>query len=145
MFHYVETRVFGLATEDPEKVRKALRFVIGDDEADLSEETTTGFHKNPILIYSYQLKKSKDIKGFFERLSKAGHIKAILTTLEERLDDELMLNIRFNKQESFQERLVLAAEDPKGGVISVRAKVKAFPANREGALKVLKEFLGGLD
>jgi RNA binding exosome subunit len=145
MFHYVETRVFSLATEDPEKVRKALRFVIGDDIAEISEEATLGFHKNPILIFSNQIKKNKDIKGFFERLHTAGHIGPIISQLEERFDDEMTLNIRLNKQEAYKENLVLAAEEPEGGAISVRAKVKAFPTNRETGLKVLKEFLGGLD
>ena len=54
-------------------------------------------------------------------------------------------NIRLNKQEAYNEKLVLASTDSSGGVISLRAKVKAFPSNRENAMKNIGEFLEELN
>jgi len=143
-FHYVETRVFCLATEDEGKVKQALLFVIGDPLAELEEQNTKGFHRNPIKIFSYKLSKNKQIKQLFSRLGEAGLLDTLLETLHDRFDEELALNFRLNKQEASLEKLVIYSDTPKGGAISIRAKAKAFPNKHEVGLEMVKEYLEGL-
>lgn len=128
-------RAFAHATEDPERVEKALRFVSGAEN--VSRSSSTGYYGNPIIILEAKIADSKHIKALLRSLGPES-LKVMLDTLDRRLDKESFFYFRLDKQEAFQERFVLAdGED----VIAVRGKVKSYPQNRENALTSMRNVL----
>jgi len=144
VFHRIDISVLCQSTEDPVKVKEALTFISGSPEG-MSEQGFTGTSKNRISLFSCHLTKQREHDAFFKRLNEAGVIRDILADLLDRFDEEMFLNLRFNKQEAYLQRFVLAAKEPKGGVIDVRCRVKAYPAKFDVGLKALNEYLEGLD
>ncbi|MBI0584069.1 MAG: hypothetical protein ISF22_07560 [Methanomassiliicoccus sp.] len=130
-------RTFAYATEDSEKVEKALRFVSGAEE--IKKSSSTGYHGNPIMVLEARVTDSKEIKTLFRSLGKDS-LEALLESLDRRLDDESFFFLRLDKQEAYQERFKLAEGDD---VIAIRAKVKSYPQSRENALVSMRKFLEG--
>ncbi|MFQ5885525.1 MAG: RNA-binding domain-containing protein [Thermoplasmata archaeon] len=136
VLHNVRFRAYSHATEVQSRVESALRFVSGTHE--LGREVLRGHHGNPLIKLTAFLKKRKDLDAFLERMEEAGIIPELLTTLDERMDEEGSLYIRFSKQAAYEGRIEMTEKDD---AISTRAKVRAYPANKEEALKVLTEAL----
>ena len=65
-------------------------------------------------------------------------LQELRDTLGSRLDDDGNFFFRLDKQAAFEERIVLTTQDD---VIAVKGKVKAYPNNRENAMKVLVDYL----
>lgn len=124
------------ATEDEEKVRMAFSFITGVEKP--RETRGEGYHGNPIMIYTATLEGSAKIAEFWRRVGESGQLERILENLEERVDDECNLHVRFSKQEAFEGRIVVAAH---GDVISLKAKIAAYPAKREKALEISRSYL----
>lgn len=128
-------RTFAHATEDPERVEKALRFVSGAEN--VSKSSSTGYYGNPITVLEARVTDSKHIKALLRSLGPEA-LKVMLDTLDRRLDEESFFYFRLDKQEAFQERFVLAdGED----VIAVRGKVKSYPQNRDNAMISMSNIL----
>ncbi len=128
-------RVFAHATEDPERVEKALRFVSGAEN--ISRSSSTGYYGNTILVLEAKVADSKHIKALLRSLGTDA-LRGLLTSLDRRLDEESFFYLRLDKQEAFLERFVLAdGED----VIAVRGKVKSYPQNRDNAMDSLRKVL----
>jgi hypothetical protein len=136
MFLRVELRVFSHATEDEGKVKAALGLATGGAEPD--EYKTEGHHGNPIVIYTVQLTTPRDIRAFWARLQEHRQVKLILEELDRRMDDDLLVHFRLDKQEAYGGRLKVVDHDD---VIAVKAKVGAYPAKRERGLEAARSFL----
>ena len=143
MFHHIDISVLCQATEDKAKVREAMTFISGST-AEVSEMIFSGTSKNTITLLSCKLTKQREFEAFFKHLQDAGAVKDIMAELLDRFDEDLFLNLRFNKQEAYLQRFVLATKDPHGGVIDVRCRVKAYPAKFEVGLKAINEYLEGM-
>lgn len=139
MFLRVEFRTFVHATEDEAKVRAALDFTTGGTRAVTA--TAEGYHGNPIVILQTELSRDEEIGRFWQRLTVEGQLGQVLGQLDQRLDDDLVLHLRLDKQEAFRERLRIVDHDD---VITVRAKVEAYPAKREKALPAARRYLEGV-
>ncbi|MDH7508020.1 MAG: RNA-binding domain-containing protein [Methanomassiliicoccales archaeon] len=138
VFHSLFFRVFVNATEDENKVIKALQFVSGTKE--FKRSLSTGYHGNPITILESILRKKSEIDAFLNRLS-LGDLKKIIDTLERRMDDEGFVYFRFDKQLAYHEQLVLTdGED----VIAVKGKAKAYPSTYERAINAAREYFESL-
>ncbi len=128
-------RTFVHATEDPERVEKALRFVSGAEN--VSRSSSTGYYGNPIIILEAKITDSKHIKALLRSLGPET-LRVLLETLDRRLDEESFFYFRLDKQEAFLERFVLAdGED----VIAVRGKVKSYPQSRDNAMISMRNIL----
>jgi len=149
-FHHLTARVFAHATEVEERVLEALAFVVNADLRTPEKRAqfaklvarieSEGHHGNPITILEAHLKRTGDIDRAWERLLADPEVRSTLTTeFGARLDDELALHVRFDKQLASQGTLRLASSDD---CIAVRAKVAAFPKKREIALRALGHFFG---
>jgi RNA binding exosome subunit len=138
MFHRLEFRVYTHATEDEDKVRKALDFASGG--AEVVEAATEGHHGNPIRILEATVERPVAIRAFFGRLPKED-VERLLAEADRRLDEDLFFHLRLDKQEAYQGRLSLADDDD---IITVRGKAASFPAKRERALPGLVEYLQDL-
>jgi len=139
MFHSVELRTYCHATEDEERVRRALRTLAPD--CDPSTERLEGAHGNPILLLTCRLERREAIEGFWRRVRDAGALPQALEGIADRMDDDAVLHLRFAKQRAFVGGIELARDDD---AIAVRAKVVAHPAKKGAAVKAAREYLGGL-
>jgi len=136
MIKQVTLRVHVHATESEEKVRKALAFVAG--RAAVETTSAKGYYGNPIRVMVCTLKKRADISAFFARLRENGVLQEVLLHLEERVDEDGVLHMRFDKQEAYMGRLKLVSG---GDVISVRCRVVCYPGTE--LLPALREYLEG--
>ena len=104
------------------------------------EERTVGQYRNTIIIMTATLKRAGDIRAFWEsfRTRDPGGIARLAGQLEERLDDELVLHLRFAKQDAYLGRLRLSSGSD---TVAVRLKPRVYTGGREAALASLGAFL----
>ncbi|NOR60248.1 MAG: hypothetical protein GQ469_06420 [Methanosarcinales archaeon] len=149
MIHYIHLRTIAQATEDPEKVRSALKLLLPPpgqlakkDSITVHETVTTGYHGNSIIVMEAELKKNKDCQYVVDRITEhlgpAG-ISQLAAELPQRVDDDCTLYIRFNKQEAYLGKLMTTT---KSDSILVRIKIKAYPARADKAIQVALSLLG---
>jgi len=149
MIHYIYLRTSAQATEDPEKVRSALKLLLPPpgqsakkDTISVHEIVTTGYHGNSIIVMEAELKRNMDCQYVVDRirehLGPAG-ISRLTAELENRVDDDCNLYIRFNKQEAYLGKLMTTA---KSDSILVRIKIKAYPARPDIAIQIARSLLG---
>jgi len=139
MFGAASFRVHCHATEIEEKVKAALIFTCGiADTKRIHIARNEGVYGNRILVFEATLDKKKDVEAFMDRLAQAGVLKAVAGELDGRIDDECVLHLRLDKQDAYEEKLVLVQG---GDAISVKVKIKTFPAKKELAKKSLEGFI----
>jgi len=149
MIHYIHLRTIAQATEDPEKVRSALKLLLPPpgqlakkDSITVHETVTTGYHDNSIIVMEAELKQNKDCQYVVdlirEHLGPVG-ISQLAAELPQRVDYDCNLYIRFNKQEAYLGKLMTTI---KSDSILVRIKIKAYPARPEKAIQVALSLLG---
>ena len=136
MFHSVELRAYCHATEEETRVEGAMRCL--SPWGVLQMKRSEGHHGNPIVLITCHLEDSGEIAKFWRRLKEAGAIPEIVETLQERIDDEGVLHLRFDKQKAFAGSIDLARLDD---VVAVQAKVAAYPAKKSNAVKVAFRYL----
>ena len=136
MFHSVELRAHCHATEEEARVGKALRTVCPDGT--IETEPAEGHHGNPILLMRCRIQKDDVIGAFWRRVKVAGLLDRILETLDERIDEDAVLHIRFHKQKAFAGAIELAQD---ADAIAVRAKIAAHPAKKSVAVRIAREYL----
>jgi RNA binding exosome subunit len=149
MIHYIHLRTSAQATEDPEKVRSALKLLLPPpgqsakkDTTSVHETVTTGYHGNPIILMEAELKQKKDCQHVVDRIREhmgpAG-ISRLASELPQRVDYDCNLYIRFNKQEAYLGKLMTTTRSDS---IRVRIKIKAYPARPDKAIQVARSLLG---
>jgi len=149
MIHYIHLRTIAQATEDPEKVRSALKLLLPPpgqlakkDSITVHDTVTTGYLGNSIIVMEAELKKNKDCQYVVDRITEhlgpAG-ISQLAAELPQRVDDDCTLYIRFNKQEAYLDKLMTTT---KSDSILVRIKIKAYPARADKAIQVALSLLG---
>lgn len=130
----LHARAFCHATEDFERVRAAMANAFG--ECELQTHRTEGHHGNPIVILECTIQDAGGILGFFSKLSDED-IRELLRTVEDRVDDDSHLFLKIDKQSAFKGDFKLSSGED---VLSIRAKVRSFPARRELAIEAAREF-----
>ena len=136
MIQRMDFRVFCHATENEDRVRRALSFVTGSNE--IRTTKAEGFHGNRILIFETEL-GAKESMRFAERLKRSGILAALDDRLGERVDEACILHLRFDKQKACMESLELAEHDD---VIAMKAKLGTYPRSRRAAVRALMEYAG---
>jgi len=141
----LEIRVLAHATENPEKVYRALENVAGWEaleEVEVKRQKLEGHYGNPIILYAWKTGKKSLIRkvllGLFPRIMEPDR-RLLLAGLEERIDEEGNFYLRLDKQEAYLGRIKLGEADP------IRLKVKlAIPARqRKKLLKAFESLLEG--
>ena len=143
--HHVRITTFIHATEDEDKVLEAIAtFIpeeIDDDDVIFDIDETTGFFGNPIKVVNVEIKRSRAVRKFidyFKELLSEEDREYLLENLDEKVDEEGTLYVRFNKQKAY---LGEPEIDEGGDTIQVRIKVKAFPMRKEAVIKAVREWL----
>lgn len=147
MIHHIMLRVIAHATEDVSRVKEALDFFLSGagvrEGSKLIEELQAeGHHGNPITILSIQLKKKTECLGFAhfvrERLSEED-IEVLREEMPERLDDDQVFHLRFNKQAAYLQQVKLT---DSSDAITAKVKIETYPKNREKAGAIVEELFG---
>ena len=132
VFHYLHLRAFAHETEDPARVKTALRTAAQDDAAKIEETHVEGSHGNKIILLDGEVKNAPAAKRLFEALLRddAEGFAHIARTMRERIDENLNFHFRLDKQEAYLGRLRIAQGDD---AITVRGKLRSFESKRSGA------------
>lgn len=142
-YHWLRLRATAHATEDVDRVCDAVRQLTGlDDEAFEATCTRTVIegHFADVVWVESELTRSRDVRTALSRLlpdSEAGR-QQLVKELEQRVDDDGVMYLRFEKQAAFEGRIVpTRGED----AVQVRLRVQVHPAGRERAILTLKSLL----
>ena len=134
VFHYLHLRAFAHATEDPEKVRRALLRAAHAEPGKLDVEQTPveGANGNRIFILEAEQRSAQAAKRLFEDLARDDPegFDRVKAEADRRLDEHLNFHLRLDKQEAYQGRVRLAADED---AITVRGKIRSFESKRSGA------------
>lgn len=139
MIHYIVFRTQALATEDAAKVRQAFAAVLLP-ETPISEELTEGYFGNPITILTARIENKKQADSYMELLRTKLHpsdLEELKKELPDRVDEGCNFYLKLSKQDAYLgDWRITYAED----AIVIRAKIAAFPAKYESALKQAREY-----
>lgn len=151
MIHYIILRVFAHSTEDLSRVRAALDFFLrnaigisDDDVTDGLIEVTDieGHYGNPSVMLSSQISRKSDsvrLARFIRERMSSDDVQNLRDEMPERLDDEQLFHMRFDKQAAFQGRIVLSSSSD---AITVKVKIATYPKNRLQAGLIVEELFG---
>jgi len=139
----LRVRTFALEGE-AEKVAEAFeRFLPAKTEVlveDLDPETDGGVFTHPLKSVTAKITQPKVCKDFlmkaFSSLTDSEKSK-VVRELPHRVDDKCNFYLRFSKADFIDGRLKISELD----AVQFKVKVAAYPAKKEIAVKVLKEFL----
>lgn len=132
----IQVTAISHATEDPDKIAKAIAQVLLSASRMRSEKRTVkGHFGNPITTFLTNA-RGKDTDGLlYELYGKLGprDQTRLLEELGSRIDEEGRLHLRFDKQDCFRGRIRLEDEDPvkvtvslKGPNVDQRSAVRFF-------------------
>jgi RNA binding exosome subunit len=133
-FGALHARTLCHATEDLDRVKIALENVLGKSE--LTVTRTEGHHGNPIIVIETVVEDER-IDEFFAKL-RIEDVEKILSSLSSRIDEGCNMFIRIDKQAAFKEDIRIGANDD---VISLRVRVRSFPAKKDAATSIVKGYL----
>lgn len=136
MIHNISYRAFVYGTENKEKVLESIKTLFPNSSPQC--EATEGYYKNPVLILSNKIDKKKEIKDFVKKLStmKDPARKRVLNRLEDKMDDNGNLFLRFDKQRAYMGDLKVVEH---GDSIHLKIKIAAYPAKKKVALDIARK------
>jgi len=138
MFHYAILRTTAHSTEDVSRVLDALElFLPPAGTYTLDCTNIEGHYGNILLLLQVKMKGSKNMNYFIDliktRLS-AMDLMRLRSELPERVDEECVLHMRFDKQRAFRGEPALATTQD---FISVQLKVRVYPASKQKAIETI--------
>ncbi|WP_370573775.1 RNA-binding protein [Methanomethylovorans sp.] len=101
-----------------------------------------GHYGNPITIFSIQLTRKHDTKAFSEFVHNnmtLEDIEILRREMPDRLDEDQLFHLRFDKQEAYMGRVKLVSSSD---AITAKVKIETYPKNREMAGKIVEELFG---
>lgn len=112
----VEVSAFAHATEDVDKVEKAMRSILPEESRDISFKRMplTGYHGDPITVLTGKIRKkeaTRVLRKVVQELSSLDQ-QRLLDESEDRLDGGGNLYIRFDKQRAYMGKTGLQMTDP---------------------------------
>jgi len=136
-FHYVLLSTFCYATEKPELVRQALKFVVTGSlhtEWPLEQNNAEGHFGDQLIVLTTRLDVAQAMRDFcFRVIAPLG-----LEEFVKHIDDNCFFHLRFSKEEALQGQL---KSSDTASVIIVRGKIRAYPARRENAINIIQDIL----
>ncbi|MDS0240152.1 MULTISPECIES: RNA-binding protein [unclassified Haloferax] len=135
-FHYIDLRTFCYETEDEKRVEEALRTFL-PDEFDVDRVESTGHHGDRIIVFSARVERANDVRHVLAKIRDLPDFETLLDELDQRVTDNTEFFLRLDKQAAFK------GEARRGGGITLRAKVEAYPAKKEAAVENAREALLG--
>jgi hypothetical protein len=118
-----------------DKVAGSLAEIVDSIEAE-------GHYGNPITIFSMQLTRKHDTLAFADFVHQnmtSEDIETLRDEMPDRLDDDQVFHLRFDKQEAYLGHVKLVSSSD---AISAKVKIETYPKNREMAGKIVEELFG---
>jgi RNA binding exosome subunit len=131
-FHYIDLRAFCYATEDDKRVEQALRTYLPED-FEVERATSEGHHGDRILVFSTRVENADEMRHVLSKVAELPESDNLLDELDERVDENCSLFLRLDKQAAYR------GEAELGEGITFRAKVEAYPAEKEAAVENARE------
>jgi RNA binding exosome subunit len=126
------------ATEDERKVIAALRVLLPNDVG-IKRTKLKGHHGNPIVSLEASIEQKRKLQELWRRIvEKLRAGEEIWRVVDDIIDKSCRLYLRFNKQQAYAGELALT---DSGDAIHITLKVTAYPARKEVAAKLVKEFI----
>lgn len=138
-FHYVDCRAFSHATEDHKRVEDALRTLLPEDVA-IERASTEGYHGDRILVLSARVENADGVRDVLSGLTTLDPdaLRRVRGELDERVDENCSFFLTLDKQTAYRGEVAL------GEGIVVRAKIEAYPADKDVAIENVRETLEDL-
>lgn len=136
---YIGVRVFVHATEDMDKVLKAVYNIFPTEWASkvvFKKTNLKGHYANPIILVETRIKKRKDAQGLFEKLA-SGLSSLDRELLKNKIIQHLKrgnLFIRLDKQSAYQGELKLCSTDP------IHLQIHFRKSSLEEIVEICKKF-----
>lgn len=133
-FHYLDLRAFCYATEDDQRVARALQLLL-PEEFGLDRARSAGHHGDRILVLSARVETTDEMRTVVEQLRGLPETERdrLRAERDQRVDEDCSFFVSLDKQAAFGGDVRL------GEGITLRGKVEAYPASRERALEALAE------
>jgi len=136
---YIDVRVFAHATEDVDKVLRAVRNVLPSELADdvvFKKTNLKGHYRNPIVLLETRIKKKHAVKAVFEKLALglSSLDKALLNNEIEQHLNKGNLFIRLDKQSAYLNELELCSDDP------IHFRIHFRKSRLEEIVEILRRF-----
>ncbi|MFC7142623.1 RNA-binding protein [Halosimplex aquaticum] len=135
--HYVDLRAFCYATEDEERVERALRTYLPED-FETERAVSEGHHGDRIVVLSARVERADEIRHVLDRLGELDDLDAVVEELDERVDDNCAFYLTLDKQAAFSGAV------RRGDGITFRSKVEAYPAKKHKAVENAREVFEAL-
>ena len=137
--HYVDLRAFAYVTEDEKRVEEALRTVL-PEEFELERTESEGHHGDRIVVLSARVENADEMRTVLDQLGRLPDedLARVVDELDERVNENCAFFLTLDKQAAF------TGEVRAGDGITFRAKVEAYPANKEAAVENMTELLEAL-
>lgn len=151
MIHHISLRVIAHSTEEKSRVMDALGLFLKNsfwdkDPGSLSEIVeiieAEGHYGNPITIFSIQINHKHDTLSFAKFVHNnmtSEDIETLRSEMPDRLDDDQVFHLRFDKQEAYMGRVRIVSSSD---AITAKVKIETYPKNREMAGKIVEELFG---
>ena len=135
-FHYLRLTTFCYATEDKNRVRKALSFIAYGEtnDAKVEEETVEGQFCNDIIVMHVRLERSRDIRALSRRVLPL----LLPNDVDHKVDEKWLFHLRFDKAAAYHGNLHLTEGT---NVVTLKGKIRVYPASRERAVAILREYV----
>jgi RNA binding exosome subunit len=133
-FHYIDLRAFCYDTEDEARVTDALRHFLPED-VEIERSETEGHLGDRIVVLSARVELADDMRHVLAQLRAGADIDRIRGELDQRVDENCSFFVHLDKQAAF------LGEARLGDGIALRAKVEAYPANKDAAVENAREAL----
>ena len=135
VFHWVKVKTICYATEDEDLLCRMTAGIAGTDELDV--DVSEGLHGNPITVIDATLKKNPQYAALFKGLGE-DVIRELLGQLEERIDEDCILYVRFDKQKAVEGVLeishggdVVSLTVREAGIVPALAVYDGYTERRE--------------
>jgi hypothetical protein len=146
LVHNVKLSVFSYEGEDSARIAAKLAalcpFDLAEEKISVKSTTAAGFNERKIMIFEILLEKERHTSKFLaylkERFSEDQR-SLVVNQSESRLDADLNFFIRIDKPRWIDEDRIWITDS--GNCFHIRMTIAAFPASRESALKVVKDWL----
>ncbi len=140
MIGRITVRSLSHSTEDPEKVTEAIFNVIG--ELELERKTVRGHFGNPVVVITGEIVRRKEAEKTFIKILKSlekDDKEKLKKDLQNRVDEENNLHLRFDKQMAFSEGVPHLISH--GDAIHIRVKMIIYSGDREELISKLEEMI----
>lgn len=136
---YIDIRVFVHATEDIDKVVKAVHNILPPGLAEkivFKKTSLKGHYKNPIVLLEKRMKERDAVKAVFEKLASGlnNMDRELLNNEITQHLDKRNLFIRLDKQSAYLNKLKLCSTDP------IHFRIRFKKSSLEEIVKVCRRF-----